>query len=313
MVNEFLVALVNSVLGVGKATSKGNQAYVCPFHTSNPPGKKNFEINFTENEKGENKWACWGCSKSGKTIYSLFKNMGLSPEIISNLNTIIKKKNYISSPTVFVATPQLKLPDEFKYLSSSDNVLAKQAKSYLKSRKFTKIDIEKYEMGYCDNGDYAKMIIVPSYDDKGNLNYFTGRSFEKKPFKRYRNPEVSRDIIPFELLINWDLPIIICEGVFDAMTIKRNAIPLLGKIIQPRLMKKIVTSSVKKIYIALDSDAINLSLKLAEQFMNAGKEVHLIELKEKDPNELGFDNFTKLIQSSVPLTNYSLMEKKLLL
>ena len=48
MVNNLVLSLVNSILGQGKPTSKGNYAYVCPFHTSNPPGKKNFEINLKE-------------------------------------------------------------------------------------------------------------------------------------------------------------------------------------------------------------------------------------------------------------------------
>jgi hypothetical protein len=82
------------------------------------------------------------------------------------------------------------------------------------------------------------MIIIPSYDANGKLNYFTARSFEKDPYTKYRNPETSRDIIPFELFINWDLPIILCEGPFDAMAIKRNAIPLFGKNIQSILNEK---------------------------------------------------------------------------
>ena len=41
-------------------------------------------------------------------------------------------------------------------------------------------------------------------------------------------------------------------------------------------MKKIVSSKVEKIYIALDSDAIKSALKFCEMFMNEGKEVHLI-------------------------------------
>ncbi len=40
--------------------------------------------------------------------------------------------------------------------------------------------------------------------------------------------------IPFEIFINWNSPIIRCEGMFDAISIKRNAIPLLGKNIQGR-------------------------------------------------------------------------------
>jgi hypothetical protein len=34
-------------------------------------------------------------------------------------------------------------------------------------------------------------------------------------------------------------------------------------------------------------------------------------MKDKDPSEMGFQNFTKLVQTSYPLTQYDLMEKKL--
>ena len=168
-------------------------------------------------------------------------------------------------------------------------------------------------IGYCEEGRYAKMIIIPSYDNQGNLNYFTGRSFEKDPYVKYRNPEVSRDIIPNEHLINFNLPLVICEGMFDAIAIKRNAIPLLGKNIQSTLMKKIVTSTVKKLYIALDKDAQKQSLDFCKKFIDEGKEVYLVELKDKDPSEMGFKQFTNLIQKTLPLTYSNLMEKKIML
>ena len=155
------------------------------------------------------------------------------------------------------------------------------------------------------------MVIIPSYDASGNLNYFTGRSFEKDPYIKYRNPEASRDIIPFELFINFDLPLVICEGPFDAIAIKRNAIPLLGKNLQQNLLKKIVTSTVKKIYIALDTDAQKQALKFAEYFINEGKEVYFMDLEGKDPSEMGFNNFTKLIQKTFPIDQYELMQRKL--
>ena len=157
------------------------------------------------------------------------------------------------------------------------------------------------------------MVIIPSYDVKGNINYFTGRSFEKEPSVKYRNPTVSRDIIPFELFINWDLPLILCEGPFDAIAIKRNVIPLLGKNIQSNLMKKIVMSSVEKIYIALDRDAQKQALDFCEKLMNEGKEVYLVDMRDKDPSEMGFAGFTNLIQETYPLTFSGLLEKKLFL
>jgi hypothetical protein len=155
------------------------------------------------------------------------------------------------------------------------------------------------------------IVVIPSYNSNGELNYFTARSFEKDPYIKYRNPEASRDIVPFELFINWNLPITLCEGPFDAMAIKRNVIPLFGKNIQPALMKKIVGSKVEKIYIALDDDAMEQAFKFCDILLNAGKEVYLVELDGKDPSELGFEKFTKLIQKVSPLTQYTLMEKKI--
>ena len=122
---------------------------------------------------------------------------------------------------------------------------------------------------------------------------------------------MSKDIVPFELFINWSSPLVLCEGMFDALAIKRNAIPLLGKHIQRELMKKIVPSQVQKIYIALDKDAQKDAVKFCEYLMNEGKEVYLVDLEEKDPSEMGFNSITSLIQKTTPLNEYDLMVKKL--
>jgi hypothetical protein len=212
-----------------------------------------------------------------------------------------------------VVEEKVSLPKEFKSLLnvSKTDILGRHALTYLKSRNINEEDIVKYNIGYCETGRYAKMVIIPSYDENGNLNYFTGRSFEKEPSVKYRNPSVSRDIIPFELFINWEIPFILCEGPFDAIAIKRNTIPLLGKNIQSNLMKQIVKSSVEKIYIALDKDAQKQALTFCERLMKEGKEVYLLDLNDKDPSEMGFNNFTKLIQDTYPLTFSNLLEKKL--
>jgi hypothetical protein len=100
--------------------------------------------------------------------------------------------------------------------------------------------------------------------------------------------------------------------MFDAIAIKRNVIPLLGKNIQSSLMKKIINSKVQKIYIALDKDAIKQALNFCETLMNEGKEVYLVDLEEKDPSEMGFEKFTNLIQNTYSLTFSDLLEKKFL-
>ena len=302
-----LVTLVNSVLGSGKPTARNNYSYHCPFCHHHKP---KLEVNLTENREGKNPWHCWTCDVRGTTIRSLFKQLKVSSEKFGELSSLVKTSKSIKETQV---VNSVSLPKEFTRLSTCNinDIYARHALAYLKNRNINKYDILKYDIGYCSSGLYAKMIILPTYDKDGTLNYFTARSFEKEPYIKYRNPSASRDIIPNEHLINWNIPIILCEGLFDAMAIKRNAIPLLGKNIQSSLMKRIVTSQVDKIYIALDRDAMKQALRFCEMLLAEGKEVYLIDLQDKDPSEMGFENFTKLVQTTVPLTYYDLMERKL--
>ena len=307
MVNQLLVTLVNSVLGSGKATARNNYAYHCPFCNHHKP---KLEVNLTENREGKNPWHCWACDVRGTTIYSLFKQLKTDVSKFTELKSLVKTSKSIKDTQV---VSSVVLPTEYIGLNNVDtsDIMARHALAYLKNRHVSKYDIVKYNIGYCKEGLYKNMIIIPTYDADGRLNYFTARSFEKEPYVKYRNPSASRDIVPNEHLINWNVPVILCEGLFDAMAIKRNAIPLLGKNIQSSLMKKIVTSVVDKIYIALDRDAIKQALKFCERLMAEGKEVYLVDLQDKDPSEMGFENFTRLIQKTVPLTYSNLLEQKL--
>ncbi len=307
MINQLLVTLVNSVLGTGKKTARGNMAYHCPYCNHHKP---KLEVNFTENKNGQNPWHCWVCNKKGKSIGLLLRGAGATQDIINEAKSLAKdvNSNYVPKTKATIT-----LPSEFKSLNNVDksNITARHALAYLKRRNISKHDILKYNIGFCENGLYANMIIIPTYDKSGRLNYFTARTFDKNAYVKYRNPQVSRDIIPNEHMINWRVPIILCEGLFDAIAIKRNAIPLLGKNIQSNLMKKIVTSFVNKIYIALDKDAIKQALHFCEQLMMEGKEVYFVDMQDKDPSEMGFENFTKLIQTTAPMTYSSLLERKL--
>jgi len=309
-VNHLLLNLVISVLGKGKATSKGNYAFQCPECNHHKP---KFEINFDETSSNFQSFNCWVCGYKGKSLLNLFRKQDTSTEKLQELKSLVKINPLTKNSTVVFNSQKVELPKEFKSLIdvNPSDIIGKHALVYLKSRRISKEDIIKYNIGFCEKGKYGKMIIIPSYDSQGNLNYFTARNFDKSSPKTYSNPDVSKDIIPFELFVNWNVPLIICEGTMDAITIKRNAIPLLGKIIHPKLMTKIVTSQVQKIYIALDKDAVKKALDFCEVLMNEGKEVYLVEIDGKDPNYLGFEKFTKILHNVQPLTFSKLLEKKL--
>lgn len=307
MVNQLLVSLVNSVLGSGKPTARGNYAYHCPFCNHHKP---KLEVQLLENKEGQNRWACWACMKKGNSIYSLFKQVKTDQSKLDEVKKLVKSS--YNSIKDYIQTSSVSLPKEFKPLTNTFNTFeTRHVSHYLKSRGITHSDIIKYNIGYCDSGEYNNMIILPAYNEEGTLNFFTGRSIEKDPYIKYKNPSVSRNITPNAHLINWSLPVILCEGIFDAIAIKRNVIPLLGKNIQQDLMKKLIRPQVKEIYIALDKDAMDQSITHCENLLSEGKTVYLVDLDDKDPSDMGFEKFTALLKSTQPLTYSKLLELKL--
>jgi len=313
MLNVKLIRLLESVLGKSKTTNKGNVAFYCPFCQAT---KKKLEVQTIPSEKGETPWHCWRCNKSGKKIATLFKTLKVSREKLTHLYDLTNSHSNYSTRSIDSIRENmaaLELPAEFKPLYKfSDSIEYKNALFYLTNkRKVSLSEIVKYNIGYCESGEYSHKIIIPSYDAMGHINYFVARSYYDHTTFRYKNPDASKNIIPFELFINWNLPIILCEGVFDAIAIKRNAIPLLGKTISESLKIKIITENVRDIYIALDQDAQKQAIEHAEYFVNNGKNVYFVNLHEKDPAEIGFEKMNELLKSAGKLSDLDLLKMRL--
>jgi DNA primase len=311
MENAALIVLLESVLGKGNSTSKGNYAFNCPLCTHHKP---KLEINLKTNAKKENPWHCWICDSKGKTIKSLLKAIKAPSNKLSELKLIIQpgsKEEY--HPQEIMELPKEFIPlSDISTLGKLSQIQARHAIQFLQKRNITVEDIIKYNIGFCKEGKYEGRVIVPSYDDNGKINYYIAREYSDLGSRKYKNPPMSvKDVIGFELYINWKAPIILCEGIFDALTIKRNVIPLFGKVLHEKLMMKLVKSEVDRIYIALDSDAIKSALKHCETLMSYGKKVYLVEMNGKDANEIGYENFLNTIENTYPLTFHGLLAKKL--
>ena len=304
-----LLELLESVLGKSKKTSGDNYAFYSPFVDHYKP---KLEINIRINSKGNNPWHCWISDEKGRTIKSLFKKLRVSKSTWDEYNAIFSRVNrYNYDQANDQVNDQVELPKEFKPLyQKSNSIKWKHALNYLLNRGLRVEDIVKYNIGYCEDGEYEDKIIIPSYDERGKLNFFVGRSFYDTKFK-HKNPKVSKDIVGFDLLVNWDTPLVLCEGAFDAIAIRRNAVPLFGKSIQSELEKKIIGNSVKKLYICLDSDALKNALGLAKKFMSYGIETHLVDLGDEDPSEMGYERINKKIYDTPALDLRKLMEYQL--
>jgi len=309
-VDNKLLVLLKSVLGPYKHTTKNNYAFQCPYcYTS----KKKFEIEIHTQHSH-----CWVCNKSGKKISTLFKSLNVGRDKLTELYNILNTHPKYSNSqfdSIRHSTTVLELPKEFIPLyKSSESIEYKNAFHYLRAkRKVSLSEIVKYNIGYCETGDYAKKIIIPSYDETGRLNYFVGRAYYEAETFKHKNPDSSKNCVGFELFINWNLPIVLVEGSFDAIAVRRNAIPLFGKTISEDLRKKVIENKVSKLYICLDKDAQKQALEHAAYFMNSGVEVYFVDLKQKDPAEIGFEQMCSLIKETKPLTFAKYMEYKLFL
>ena len=303
-----LLELLESVLGKSKKTSGDNYAFYSPFVDHYKP---KLEVNIRITSDGQNPWHCWISDEKGRSIQTLFKKLRVSKQTWDEYNSIFSRINrYVHSDNQ-IQVNQVELPKEFKPLYKKSNSFKyKHALNYLLKRGLRPEDIVKYNIGYCETGEYEDKIIIPSYDSDGKLNFFVGRSFYQSKYK-HKNPKVSKDIVGFDLLVNWDIPLVLCEGAFDAIAIRRNVIPLFGKSIQSKLEQKIIGNSVKKLYIVLDSDAISNAIGLSKKFMSYGIETHLVDLGDEDPSEMGYERINQKIYDTPQLDLKKLMEYQL--
>ena len=210
-------------------------------------------------------------------------------EDISRFDEIFEHRNEVKIPQ------RISLPEEFVTLTGKTHPpSATHAIKYLEKREVIKEDIIRWKIGYCVRGNYENRIIVPSFDEDGYANYFVARTYNGD-WRKYLNPSLSRDIIFNELYIDWDLDVVLVEGVFDAIKTGPNAIPLLGSTLREnsKLFQAIVKNDAA-IFLALDPDAEEKTTKLISKLLLYGIEVHKVDVSGyNDVGEMSKEEFLK--------------------
>jgi DNA primase len=264
--NEALVELLEEVLGDHGLhyPNRGQISFNCPV-CDDGRNKHNLEVNYIDNV-----YKCWACGDSENThgaLGRIFDKYGNKKQ--KKLYNVLKPETVVKREKKKKA---LKLPESFTLFKDSSPVypVRRQALNYLKSRGITDEMIDKFGIGFCDKGDHAGRIIIPSYSTNGELNYYIARSWNPMSRAKYKNPEAEKDkIIFWESLIDWNKDIYLVEGAFDGLFLD-NPIPMLGKHMSELLFDTIYQKAKGNVIICLDGDAWNNAVKLYHE-LNGGE------------------------------------------
>jgi DNA primase len=183
--------------------------------------------------------------------------------------------------TSIIAAEDLKLPSTYTLFNRNEKAHYGALK-YVRERGLDWDILEKYKIGYTlkeedeDMRKYSYRIILPSYNQYGELNYWVGRNFlpenDKFPRTKYSNPKAEKKEIIFnEERVQWDADITLVEGAFDHIVVP-NSIPLLGKALDTdyKLYWELVTRANANVNIFLDADAFQ-TVKEIYRLLNHGR------------------------------------------
>ena len=235
----------------------------------------------------KDKFQCWHCNYSGKSVYRLIRRFGtfsdkqrwaeLSPDFdVTNFDDLFGDEAEEREQVI-------DLPNDYIFLGRSDLPMSSlPARHYLAKRGITMDEILFWKIGYCPWGEFKDRIIVPSFNKDGDPNFFIARTY-KGSWAKYRNPDASKDIIFNELFLDFSQEIILVEGVFDAIIAGENAVPILGSTLreESKLFQSIVHNDTA-VYFALDPDADSKAYKIMRKLLQYDVDVYKVDISGFD-------------------------------
>lgn len=194
---------------------------------------------------------------------------------------------------------------------------------YLIDRGITEKQFATYDFRYCEQGvihtrgnkelHIIKSIVFVAYKD-GKPVYWNTRSILKNPFMKTfnayakENQYSKRDVVFNIDKVNPNMVTVICESVFNALTVSDNlkgltGVATYGKVITDTQIRLILSKKPKAIYLGLDPDALNETYQLYKRLLTHGYPNDRIKLlqypdKKRDINDLGRRGTLELIKQA---------------
>lgn len=254
--NEYIVKCPKCFERVGKKDTKGH-LYVNPV---------------------KDVWNCFRCEWKGRNLSSIGIELKVVEKSPGKMEDLLKLFDKIEAQPMEDKFTPIDFPRGYT-TDFSKNLTGKMAYNYLKSRGLSDVQINENRIGYASSGPYSGFIIFPIFEDS-QLVYYVTRSIFKK---EYKNAPVPNKNILFNFKNQGT--IVLCEGIFDALSFGKNGVALLGKAMKDAQLQRIKNNPPKRVYICLDNDAKTTAVSIAARLKPFIEEIYMVSISEgKDPN-----------------------------
>ena len=252
---------------------------------------------------------CWVCGTSGLGIKKLASKY--FPSLVSEAASVFRRVSNNDSLEITSDSEyaDLELPKGFVLLAESEKIIdpdIKASKKYALSRGMLEEDMWYFKLCATPSGRFRNRVIMPSFDEDGNLNYYVARSIFKESRMKYINSKVpKKDIIFNEINIDWKKELTLVEGPFDLVKSNDNSTCLLGCSLKEdqKLFRKIVENSTP-ICLALDPDVSIKTYKIASLLNSYGISVRILDCTGfEDVGEMTKKVFFERLSSAKPFGN----------
>lgn len=298
------LTFIESIFGKGRLSGNGQNFDIrCPICDPKDPTKKKLSIR-TDNDANH----CWVCGFKSRSLAPLIRKFGSQAQLESYKRLFggLEARNVLITGEKKEEN-KLDLPKDFQLLSLAPTIDpdVKAAWRYLLGRGLSERDAWYYRFGLSNEPRWKRRIIMPSFDQSGDLNYYTARAIDKDRKPKYDNSEVDKNPIVFnEINIDWSRRLVLVEGPFDLVKCPENSTALLGSDLDERheILNKILLNNTP-VALALDGDMWDTKIpKIVKKLGEYNVDVVVVDVRQwGDPGNMSKFEFESALSEARPL------------